>query len=324
MQKRIFRGDKLQIENIYIPPHYNYIALFLTLGCNLSCSYCINLNEEGSSRSSVSKKQIKPHEWIEFINKIKLLDENGKEREDIPLTFQGGEPTMYKGFYEVVNGIDSHFKLDLLTNFMFDVDEFISKVNPSKFTRDAKYAAIRVSYHPGQNDIDDLIIKHHKMRDAGFYVGIYSVATPQNLEHIKEIEFKCKNEGIDFRVKEYLGFDGKEWHGTYKYKDAISQKIEKYCECKTTELIVGPNGSVYRCHSDLYENRTPIGSILDSRFKIEDIYRPCYVYGHCNPCDIKVKTNRFQEFGHTSVSIKNIRELKDNEREALNRGNFGI
>ncbi|PZT48627.1 radical SAM protein [Helicobacter valdiviensis] len=312
------------MQTVSIPPHYNYIALFLTLGCNLSCSYCINLNEEGSSRSSVGKKQIKPHEWIEFINKIKLLDENGKERGDIPLTFQGGEPTMYKGFYEVINGIDSRFKLDLLTNFMFDVDEFISKINPSKFTRDAKYAAIRVSYHPGQNNIDDLIIKHHKMRDAGFYVGIYSVATPQNLKHIKEVESKCEKEGIDFRVKEYLGFDGKKWHGTYKYKDAISQRIEKYCECKTTELIVGPNGSVYRCHSDLYENRTPIGSILDANFKIEDIYRPCYVYGHCNPCDIKVKTNRFQEFGHTSVSIKNIRELKEDEREVLNKGNFGI
>ncbi|MDY5616125.1 MAG: radical SAM protein [Helicobacter sp.] len=272
----------------------------------------------------MSKKQIKPSEWVDFINRICLLDKKGNPREDIPLTLQGGEPTMYKGFYEVVNGVDSRFKLDLLTNFMFDVDEFIQRVPVEKFTRDAKYAAIRVSYHPGQNKIDDLIIKHHKMRDAGFYVGIYSVVTPQNMEHINEIKEKCKKEGIDFRVKEYLGFDGKRWHGTYKYQDAISQKIEKYCECKTTELIVGPNGKIYRCHSDLYENRTPIGNILDSDFKIKDIYRPCYVYGHCNPCDIKVKTNRFQEFGHTSVDMKNIRDLTSDERAALNGGYFGI
>ncbi|WP_244907985.1 SPASM domain-containing protein [Helicobacter pullorum] len=272
----------------------------------------------------MNKKQIKPYEWVEFINRLCLVDEEGNIRRDIPLTLQGGEPTMYKGFYEVVNGISSRFKLDLLTNFMFDVDEFIQKVPVEKFTREAKYAAIRVSYHPGQNEIGDLIIKHHKMRDAGFYVGIYSVATPQNMEHIKEVQEKCKQEGIDFRVKEYLGFDGKKWHGTYKYQDAISQKIEKYCECKTTELIVGPNGGVYRCHSDLYENRIPIGNILDRDFRIQDIYRPCYVYGHCNPCDIKVKTNRFQEFGHTSVDIKNIRELMVAEREALKKGYFGV
>ncbi|STQ88338.1 radical SAM domain-containing protein [Helicobacter pullorum] len=310
--------------DINVPCNYNYIALFLTLSCNLACPYCINLNEKGSSRSSVNKKQIKPYEWVEFINRLCLVDEEGNIRRDIPLTLQGGEPTMYKGFYEVVNGISSRFKLDLLTNFMFDVDEFIQKVPVEKFTREAKYAAIRVSYHPGQNEIGDLIIKHHKMRDAGFYVGIYSVATPQNMEHIKEVQEKCKQEGIDFRVKEYLGFDGKKWHGTYKYQDAISQKIEKYCECKTTELIVGPNGGVYRCHSDLYENRIPIGNILDRDFRIQDIYRPCYVYGHCNPCDIKVKTNRFQEFGHTSVDIKNIRELMVAEREALKKGYFGV
>ena len=39
--------------------------------------------------------------------------------------------------------------------------------------------------------------------------------------------------------------------------------------------------------------------------------RPCDVYGHCNPCDIKVKTNRFQEFGHTSVQIEFPEDTKD-------------
>lgn len=309
---------------IIIPCHYNYIAFFLTLGCNLSCAYCINLNEKNSSRESVSRATIAPKEWLDFINRVEIYDEKGKWREDIPLTLQGGEPTTYKGFYELVNGIPSKFKLDLLTNFMFDVKEFIAKISPKKFKREAKYAAIRVSYHPGQNNIRDLIKKHHLMRDAGFYVGIYSVATPMNLAHIEEVKHICKNEGVDFRVKEYLGFDGKKWHGTYKYAEAISQSVNKYCDCKTTELIVGPNGSVYRCHSDLYESRTAIGSILDSNFVLEDIYRPCYVFGHCNPCDIKVKTNRFQEFGHTSVSIKNIRDLSDSENLALQNGDFGL
>ncbi|MDE5603045.1 MAG: radical SAM protein [Helicobacter sp.] len=309
---------------ICIPSHYNYIALFLTLGCNLSCPYCINLNEKGSSRASVVRKTIKVKEWINFINRLEILDENHQWREDIPLTLQGGEPTMYSGFYDLVNSIPDKFKLDLLTNFMFDVEEFIAKVPLSKFTRDAKYAAIRVSYHPGQNDIQDLIQKHHKMRDAGFYVGIYSVATPTNLEHIESIKELCQNEGVDFRVKEYLGFDGNKWHGTYKYPEAISQKVEKYCDCKTTELIIGPNGGIYRCHSDLYESRIPIGSILDKDFILKDDYYPCYVFGHCNPCDIKVKTNRFQEYGHTSVEIKNIRPLTLGEKSLLDKGNFGL
>lgn len=301
-----------------IPENYNYIAIFLSLSCNLACKYCINLNEEGSTRARVSRRHLGAKEWIEFLNSLEI------DRDDLPITLQGGEPTLHKEFYEIVNGVRDDVKLDLLTNFMFDVEEFIAKVNPKKFTREAKYAAIRVSYHPGQNDINDLIVRHHKMRDAGFYVGIYAVMTPWNEAHIKEVQAKCLSEGIDFRIKEYLGFDGDRWHGTYKYEEAISQKVEKYCECMTTELIVGPNGGVYRCHSDLYESRTPVSYVTDKNFEIKEIHRSCFVFGHCNPCDIKVKTNRFQEFGHTSVDIKNIRELNKEERVRLEGGDYGI
>jgi len=34
------------------------------------------------------------------------------------------------------------------------------------------------------------------------------------------------------------------------------------------------------------------------------VVRPCDALGLCNPCDINVKTNRFQQFGHTSVDIR--------------------
>lgn len=304
------------MSKIVIPKHFNYIALFLTLSCNLKCPYCINLNENGSSRKSVTRGVIKPEIWLNFINNLDIRSK------DLPLTLQGGEPTLYPYFYELINGIDDKFKLDLLTNFMFDEDEFIKKVNPKKFTREAKYAAIRVSYHPKQNDINTLIKKHDKMKEAGFYVGIYSVLTPQNKIHIEETMKKCLDLGIDFRVKEYLGFDGKEWHGSYKYQDAISGNINKYCDCKTTELLVSPAGLIYRCHSDLYEKRAAIGDISDLDFVLDDVYRPCIVYGHCNPCDIKVKTNRYQNFGHTSVDIKNIRELNELEKELLKKKDF--
>lgn len=304
------------MPKIVIPENYNYIALFLTLHCNLKCPYCINLNENGSRRKDIIRSFIKPDTWLNFINNLDIKSPN------LPLTLQGGEPTLYPFFYELVNGIDDRFKLDLLTNFMFDEDEFIRKIDPSKFTRDAKYAPIRVSYHPGQNDIDLLIKKHNKMKQAGFYVGIYSVLTPRNKAHIEEIMKKCLDLGIDFRTKEYLGFDGKNWHGSYKFPEAISEKCNKYCECKTTELLIDPNGKIYRCHSDLYEKRAPITSIDDPNYKLEDIYRPCIVFGHCNPCDIKIKTNRYQNFGHTSVDIKNIRDLNDKERHLLENRDF--
>jgi len=43
-----------------------------------------------------------------------------------------------------------------------------------------------------------------------------------------------------------------------------------------------------------------------------DEYRECYFYGDCNPCDVKIKTNRFQQYGHTSVDIIDIRDIGEN------------
>ncbi len=293
---------------ITLNQNINYVAIFLTFNCNLSCKYCINLAEKGSSRKSLNCKPMSVNDWITALNKINT------GREDLPLTLQGGEPTLHKGFIDIVNGIKDEVNLDLLTNFMFNVDEFIANISPAKFSRKAKYASIRASYHPKQNDIVDLLTKEKKMRDAGFYVGIYSLITPDNRAHIMEVSERCAKEGVDFRIKEYLGFDGKSWHGIYKYPEAIRQEVKKYCECKTTELLIGPNGSVYRCHSDLYGNRNPVGHILDPNFEIQDRYRPCHSFGHCNPCDIKIKTNRFQEYGHTSVDIRNIQDLDNAHR----------
>jgi MoaA/NifB/PqqE/SkfB family radical SAM enzyme len=259
------------------------------------------LNESGATRKQIGRrKTLSGEAWADGLNRLVI------GRDDLPVTLQGGEPTLHKDFYVLVDRVRPEIKLDLLTNFMFDLDEFIARVDPKKFTRQAKYAAIRASYHPGQNDIADLIEKTLKMAKAGFYVGLYTVATPSRSEHIAEIKQRCTNLGIDFRTKEYLGFDGTTWHGTYKYPGAIDQQETRFCQCRTTELIIGPDGSIYRCHADLYAARSPIGHLLSESFSIEEIYRPCYVYGHCNPCDVKVKTNRFQEFGHTSVDIIDI------------------
>jgi hypothetical protein len=74
------------------------------------------------------------------------------------------------------------------------------------------------------------------------------------------------------------------------------QNIKRQEKDKTPYLV-------HRCHSDLYEGRQAIGHILDPGFEIDNKFRPCSVFGHCNPCDIKVKTNRFQIFGHTSVEV---------------------
>jgi hypothetical protein len=293
---------------IRVDPMHNYVAFFLTLSCNLHCPYCINLHSGNTLTGRSKPVKMSANDWINAANRLVL-------REDLPLTIQGGEPTLHKGFYRFVNEVREDIKMDLLTNMSFDVDEFIEKVPVRRFTRESPYAAIRVSYHPGQNDIEELIGKTFKLQAAGFRIGIYGVLHPEESRraYIMQTMEECLKLGIDFRTKEFLG----EWngmlYGTFKYDDSVCGDKLKKCDCRTTELLVDPAGYVHRCHADLYKGREPVAHVLDEDFNEREIekYRPCSFYGDCNPCDVKIKTNRFQIFGHTSVEIKNLEAVED-------------
>lgn len=281
------------MNSIKIPKNHNYIAAFLTLACNYRCSYCINYFENGK----FSKKHISGKEWVKGLNRI-------ISRNDLPVTLQGGEPSIHKDFIYIINNLKPELKIDILTNLQFDIDNFIKNVDAKRLKRKAPYAPIRVSYHPQVMDLKKTIDKTLKMLDAGFDIGIWGVLHPVQKDAILKAHDECKKIGIDFRTKEFLGEHNNKLHGTYRYPGACDKKFKKSVLCRGTELIIGNDGSIYRCHSDLYENRPPIGHILNPEFKIEDKFRQCSFFGHCNPCDIKVKTNRLQIFGHTSVEVK--------------------
>ena len=111
--------------------------------------------------------------------------------------------------------------------------------------------------------------------------------------------------GIDFRTKEFLGELRGKVYGTYKYQAGLNGNPKKAL-CRTTELLIAPDMSVYRCHADLYNQRNPLGHLLDPEFRIEDKPRTCEWFGLCNPCDIKTKFDRFQEMGHCAVEVKEV------------------
>lgn len=284
------------MNSIIIPESYNYIAVFLTLKCNLKCSYCINSVGDNNPRRR-NETRLTGEQWAKTLNRI-------QSRSDLPITFQGGEPTLHPDFYSIVRNIKSELNIDLLTNGQYNALDFAKKIPSNRLKRKSPYASIRISFHPEQMELLPTIHKALFLQNMGYSVGVWMVEHPAVTKEII-IYKKCfQTYGIDFRTKSFLGKYGGELYGVYKYDAYNPANQGKAVQCKTTELIIGPDGKVYRCTADLYDGQKEVGNITDPSFVVEDVYRPCNRFGCCNPCDIKIKNNRFQEYGHTSVDIK--------------------
>lgn len=289
---------------IRIPDNYNYIGVFLTLRCNMSCSYCIN-----KAGTFSYPEEMTPTAWIKGLSRIET-------RSDLPLTLQGGEPTIYPGFYYIVSELDKLNKeMDLLTNGLFDVDEFINSLAPEVFKRSAKYASIRFSFHQ-DTSIMGMALKVWYLSLMDYNVGVWGIdhPNPKLKEKMEEMKELSKWLNIDYRWKEFLGQYLSQFYGTYKYPDAVEGINGKgIVYCKPSEILVNPAGYIFRCHADLYASRGAIGHILDDELKLDIGYKKCTNYGSCNPCDIKLKTNRFQVGGHCSVDIKGKEVMEETE-----------
>ncbi len=274
-----------------LPKEINYAEAYLTLNCNLNCPYCIN---DPDDRVVRKRKEMTAEEWINSLNKVDFGD--------IPLTLGGGEPTIHPGFFEIVQGIKPITKLDLLTNLKLDKKKFIKMINPDRFSRsdNPAYKSIRVSYHVSQMDQNEISDGVAELQSAGYSIGLFGINHPDNVSENMQMAEIARQKNIYFFVKDFLGEAHGQQYGTLAYPDATNGN-PRNVRCRSKELLIAPEGNVYRCHRDLYHAENPIGHIS------EDVelykFRDCSKYGECNPCDVKLKTNRFLRAGNCQVEI---------------------
>ncbi|WP_162232444.1 glycosyltransferase family 9 protein [Methylogaea oryzae] len=269
-------ASPVALSPIPLPDSLNYIGLFLTLECNLNCSYCINDPQQLGRRNALfpmdgksARKGLTPEQWVAALRRLPF-------RPGLPITLQGGEPMLYwggQGLGLILSQVPHYF--DLLTNFALKPEVFARYLNgqQAKLQRDAPYPSIRVSYHADEMNrawngrgFEALVARCEALRDYGFRisprkadsdVGIYMVEHPQNRV---TAEMKAAYEGrVPFETKEFLGVHDGKLYGRYLYPfstDLIARGIYPttlQCECRTTELLIDPMGFVWGCHYYLYE-----------------------------------------------------------------------
>jgi hypothetical protein len=279
--------------SVNLPSSFNYVGAFLTFRCPYHCSYCINRFGGGARLSGPERPG---EEWIRFFSR---LDAHG-----LPVTLQGGEPGMHPDFIQIVNETLNRHPVDILSTLEFDLRAFIEAVDPKRLNREAPYAPIRVSYHPEQFSLVHILDRVLMLQRAGFRIGLYAVEHPRNHAQIEHARIVCAGLGVDFRTKPFLGWHEGRLQGSLAYPDACSLPFPRKCMCAPSELLVGPDGFMYHCHHHLYHKVNPSGHISNPPVAMSDDFAPCSWFGNCNPCDVKVKNNRFQSFGHVSVRIR--------------------
>ncbi len=288
----------LELSEVRVPLDTDYLGIYLTSRCFLSCPYCIT-SQHTPYVNAQRVPELSPEQWIAGLNRLRLPP-------GVPLTFQGGEPFIYKGIWEVLENVGH--KVDILTALP-------PQVTPERFRalktldwnrRESPYPTIRVSFHKGQNDYKTLVHRIRELQEI-VSIGLYHIEHPAYPDFVEEIRAYARRHGVEFRTKAFLGRWEGRMYGEYRYPQACSGRpLGRTVFCRNTVFPIGPDGTIYRCHSDLYARRDhfALGNLLDPDLVLRHDHRECSVYGMCVSCDVKVKTNHMQQFGYTSVDIR--------------------
>ena len=151
---------------------FNELACFLLFRCSGACEYCI---QQGIDRKSRGESD--PKKWIDF-----LLSSDFKGGK---LSLIGGEPTLYKGFKEIVEAVHDKYLVTTTTNLkspLFkDIGEFLSWAINYR-------VRWNLSYHPSVMSVSKFIEMVYNMRLAGLWVDqVASVHTKGIEPHIPEL-----------------------------------------------------------------------------------------------------------------------------------------
>jgi len=268
---------------------FNYIGCFLTLRCTYTCWFCINRSRLFKPRAEISGAK-----WITFFNRLAT---------DIPVTLQGGEPTLHADFYDIIN--NTIHPLELMTNLSFDLDRFMKRVPPDRFRRTAPFAPIRSTFYPEQEDPVDFIAKVKRLTDAGYDVCSYVIEMPRDNDRLARWRDTFEQAGLELRVKAYLGMHKGRLYpeGGYADEQAVQGDQLRPVRCRTNDILVAPDGLLHRCHRDLYAGENAIATLINPEEALAFTHRECNNFGGCNYCDLKIKNNRFEQPGFVSVDI---------------------
>lgn len=229
----------------------DHVHVYLTMKCNLSCSFCINnlVAENGHIAPYRDEK-----DWEAWIYQLNLL-KNVKE-----LYFNGGEHFNLPYFPDIINGLRG-FNINIFSNLPRK-----GLSNLRRIRKNNNNIIIRASYQALHDE------------PLSMFVDRFREIPKEILATVSII----KDKGVSGRM--YIqGFERFGIHATAE--DLVQPEIghlkTQDVWCNSMEHIIGPNMRVYRCLYNLV-NDTNGRDIEDYAFW--HIRLPCRHYPKCFSC----------------------------------------
>jgi MoaA/NifB/PqqE/SkfB family radical SAM enzyme len=277
-----------------LKPHYRKLfpgqlcmLLWVTFRCNYRCSYCPVVTKFGFSSIYGKEDERTPEEWIAALERLPKAN----------IYISGGEPFLFKGLPELVNGLNKHDILGIVTN---------ATVKTSVYERINKNIHMNLSFHREFVSEDDFLEKVEELRQVGrFHLNVNLVATRENVPMIPKIAKMLSDHRVSLHIDPFVDPDMAFEYtpeetallSRYLTPDRTTQMdrlvfddyLPKSCSAGQNYINVMPDGTVFRCAAgfDYYHSplRRPVlesgpnapydpgyfkmGNIFDSSFQLD-------------------------------------------------------
>ena len=235
--------------------------VYITLRCNLHCSYC----SDGLAydQSEMEYPRLTGEQWIEVID---ALPGNS-------LIFTGGEPTLHPELPLIINSVRQP-DISLYTNLACNVGKLLdSLTKPVRFF---------TSFHPNNLGVTvaksvaalDLLKEHPMCREIVSH-HIINHSSNGSADEIKAFSNEFSRAGYTL-----LRYDDQFDVNVYG-ADMCNFKVTKTVRCTVDRIIIAPDGKRYFCVSKMIrqtrDGAIPLETPLPSMI--------CDEYGLCSPCD---------------------------------------
>lgn len=257
-------------DDLPTTPHF---GLDLTYACNYHCPYCV--------LPPVTKHKT-VDEWVAAWERV--YRKHGR----CYIYMSGGEPSIYPGFYALIQTLTQMHTVDLCTNLSWRVERLVPEILPELFR-------ISATFHPTQVPFEEFLpkavyVKEYLPQRFPPLRSVYFVADPKQMDRMPEYKAGLEEHGlilvplplmvgsdiantdVEKRVIEAASPNKDTWDRKLEYQlKALSPK-GRLCHAGQRYAHIRGDGMVDRCTR--YEDRQ-LGGFFSEDFSLWEEPKVC-------------------------------------------------